>query len=53
MKRDYGTYSHETTVINGFEKYEEESDIDFGEHKDDFMPWFLCFRAGFIVGGCS
>ena len=49
--RDYGEYSKETTIIEGFECYEEVLKTDFGTHPDDFMYWFLLYRRGFIDGG--
>lgn len=53
-KRKYPEkYADETGVIARFEEYEEELGVDFGEAEEDFLPWFECFREGFIVGGCS
>ncbi len=51
--RDYGLYIEETTVIETFENFEEGNMMDYGTEQEDFMPWFICFRAGFLAGGNS
>ena len=51
MKRDYGEYSDETMIIKKFEEYEEKDDYGgYGYHYEDFIPWYLIFRAGFMAG---
>ena len=50
MDRDYGEYSGDAAVIEGFEAYEESLNTDFGETFDDFGAWFLIYRHGFFDG---
>ena len=49
--RDYGKFADETTIIEGFEEYERESETDYGSSREDFMDWFLIYRQGFFNGG--
>lgn len=49
--RDYGEYSGEKGIIESFEEFEEEQGVSFGEEQEDVLPWYTCFRAGFIAGG--
>jgi hypothetical protein len=53
MSRDYSPYDDDVRIITKFEEYESALEIDFGEEQDDFMEWFLIFRAGFLAGGMS
>jgi len=51
--RNYGIYSNETHIIEVFEQFEESLGYSFGDEPEDFMPNYMCFRAGFYAGGCS
>ena len=53
VKRDYKEYSDESTVIQTFEEYLTTLDHEYGPGWEDFADAFLCFRAGFMAGGCN
>ena len=48
MDRDYGEYRDEITIIEAFERYEEETNAGYGETWEDFGPWFMVYRAGWM-----
>lgn len=33
-----------------FHKYEMSTGSSFGEHEDDWMPWWSCWYNGWIAG---